>query len=128
MAGEQTCSVLDREQLREVTLHDAELMREILDALLEDSSRQTCLMEAAIHAQDAPRIMRLAHYSKGACANIGARAAAAVLDDMERLARRGEYRECGASLAALGHELDRLREEAARVQAETGASTQESGD
>ncbi|RPH38045.1 MAG: Hpt domain-containing protein [Planctomycetota bacterium] len=115
MTGEEPVSVLDRQQLREVTLNNSELMREILDALIEDSSRQTPQIEAAIRAQDSPRIMRLAHYSKGACANVGARAAASVLEDIERCARRGEYRQCDASLAALGRELDRLRDAAATI-------------
>ncbi len=102
-------TVLDWEQLREVTLGDADLMRELLSALVDDSSRQIELLEKAIRDRDPQLTMRLAHYSKGACANVGARAAAAALLEMERQAARNDFSGCGASLAALSLELDRLR-------------------
>jgi len=40
--------VLDREQLREVTLEDEDLMRQLLAALIEDTERQMPLLEKAI--------------------------------------------------------------------------------
>jgi HPt (histidine-containing phosphotransfer) domain-containing protein len=102
---------LDLEQLRDATLDDDELMREILAALIDDTSRQIPLLEAAIQAQDPARTKRLAHYSKGACANVGARAAAAALEDLERQAARSDFVECSASLGRLSIELDLLRAE-----------------
>jgi HPt (histidine-containing phosphotransfer) domain-containing protein len=102
---------LDLEQLRDATLDDDELMREILAALIDDTSRQMPLLEAAILAQDSARARRLAHYSRGACANVGARAAAAALEDLERQAARSEFIECSASLSRLALELDLLRAE-----------------
>lgn len=104
--------VLDREQLREVTLDDDELMREILEALIDDTSRQIPLLESAIRDQDGPRCARLAHYSKGACANVGAAAAAAVLKTMEHQASGHAFSGCRESLSALVREVDRLRSEA----------------
>jgi len=79
-------AVLDRHQLREVTMDDAELMREIIAALIDDTSRQIELLNAAIREEDSKRCMRLAHYSKGACANVGANAAAALFKKIERKA------------------------------------------
>ena len=46
---------LDRDQLRDVTLDDEALMREILSALIDDTSRQMRLLESAILEQDARR-------------------------------------------------------------------------
>jgi HPt (histidine-containing phosphotransfer) domain-containing protein len=103
-------TVLDREQLRDVTLNDEDLMREILAALIEDTSRQILLMDSAIREENSQKCMRLAHYSKGACANVGANAAAALLKHIETEAGRGQFPECGTSLAALVQEIDRLRE------------------
>ena len=103
-------AVLDREQLRDITLDDEDLMREILTALIDDTSRQIRLMESAIEEKDSKKTMRLAHYSKGACANVGAKAAATLLKHIENQASQGAFPECGSSLAALAHELDRLRE------------------
>jgi HPt (histidine-containing phosphotransfer) domain-containing protein len=102
-------TVLDRDQLRDITLDDEELMREILTALIDDTSRQILLLDAAIREKDPQKCVRLAHYSKGACANVGAFAAATLLKHIEHEASHGQFPECGTSLAALGIELDRLR-------------------
>jgi HPt (histidine-containing phosphotransfer) domain-containing protein len=104
-------TVLDRHQLRDITLDDDGLMREILLALIDDTSRQIGLLEAAIRDKDGQATRRLAHYSKGACANVGAKAAAATLEDIERSAARSEFAECGASLDRLTFEIGRLRSE-----------------
>ena len=104
--------ILDRKQLREITLDDEELMREILEALIDDTSRQILLLENAIREEDAQKCMRLAHYSKGACANVGANTAAELCKRIEVDARNGGFPECGNSLAALSRELDLLRAEA----------------
>jgi len=111
---EQT-AVLDRDQLREVTLDDDELMREILAALVDDTVRQMVLLDAAIREQDATRCKRLAHYSKGACANVGARSAATLLKEIEDKAADRNFPECEAALARLAQEVDLLRSEAAAL-------------
>jgi len=104
-------TVLDRAQLRDVTLDDEELMREILSALIDDTSRQIQLLGAAIREQNPQKCMRLAHYSKGACANVGACRAAALLQQIERQAASGGFDGCGESLDRLSEEVERLREE-----------------
>jgi HPt (histidine-containing phosphotransfer) domain-containing protein len=104
--------VLDRQQLRDITLEDEDIMREVLTALLEDTTAQLTLMDAAIRDQDPERCKRLAHYCKGACANVGANAAAAVLRNMEQEAATLDFDACARSLGALGSELERLRVEA----------------
>jgi HPt (histidine-containing phosphotransfer) domain-containing protein len=107
--------VLDLEQLRSVTLDDAELMREIVAALIDDTARQLSALGEAIRSGDGVRIARLAHYCKGACANVGAQASAHLLRSLERTAASGDFPACGAQLAALSGELDRLRVEAAAL-------------
>jgi HPt (histidine-containing phosphotransfer) domain-containing protein len=107
--------VLDREQLQNVTLDDRQLMRDILGALIDDTSRQIGLMELAIREQDSRRCARLAHYSKGACTNCGANAAAAVLIEIERSAASGEFGRCRESLLGLLQEVERLKTAAAEV-------------
>jgi HPt (histidine-containing phosphotransfer) domain-containing protein len=105
-------TVLDRDQLREVTLDDDLLMREILAALVDDTKRQMVLLDAAIREQDATRCMRLAHYSKGACANVGASGAAAILKQIECKAAERNFPECEAALVKLAQEVDLLNSEA----------------
>ena len=107
-----TSVVLDRAQLRSVTLDDPDLMREILDTLLDETARQLAALEAAIRAADGPRLGRLAHYSKGACANVGAVGAATLLQNIERKAAARDFAACGASLTVLAEEIQKLRHEA----------------
>jgi HPt (histidine-containing phosphotransfer) domain-containing protein len=106
-----TLIVLDREQLREITLEDEDLMRELLAALIEDTDRQIPLLDRAVRSLDGRQCAELAHYCKGACANVGAKAAAAVLAQLERQAVAGRMDECGRQLAVLAQEVDRLRGE-----------------
>ena len=106
-----TTLVLDRVQLREVTFDDEELMRDLLAALIDDTRRQMPLLDMAIRNADALQCIRLAHYCKGACANVGANAAATVLAELERNARSGAMEECGRQLTVLAAEIDRLRAE-----------------
>ena len=101
--------VLDREQLRDITLDDASLMREILFVLIDDTSRQMKLLDAAIRDEDVTRCIRLAHYSKGAFANVGANAGAEILKDIEGKAANRDFQQCEAALGRLAHEMDLLR-------------------
>jgi len=104
-------TVLDRAQLSEVTLDDETLMREILTALIEDTARQLPLIQAAIGRKDPQATRKLAHYSKGACANAGARSAAAALEKIERMAAENNFEECSESLGRLAQAVDQLRAE-----------------
>jgi len=96
-------------------MDDSELMREILAALLADTSQQMGLLEVAIRAQNTAQCMRLAHYSKGACANVGANRAADVFKQIESEAAHGGFSECSESLASLVHEMELLRDEGAAL-------------
>ena len=90
---------------------DLDLMREILAALIDDTSRQIQLLAAAIRDQDSHRCARLAHYSKGACANVGANRAAALFQHLERNASAGAFGVCGQALETLTGEIELLRHE-----------------
>ncbi len=87
-------------------------MQEILTALVDDTSQQVRLLEGAIQACDAQGCMRLAHYSKGACANVGAVSAAALLKHIETQAAAMQFQECTEALAALAQQVSLLREQA----------------
>lgn len=108
-------AVLEMEQLRDVTLNDPELMKEILGALVNDTARQLELLETAVQEGDSQKCARLAHYSKGACANVGATRAAGIFQQIEKSAKQGEFLECTQSLAWLARELDLLRSAAQAI-------------
>ena len=50
---QDTAAILNQEQLRDITMDDDALMREILGALIDDTTRQMHLLDAAIREQDA---------------------------------------------------------------------------
>ena len=107
----ETTTVLDREQLREVTFEDEDLMRVLVAALIEDTEKQIPLFHRAIETSDGAECARLAHYCKGACSNVGAKATASVLQKLERSGVAGLMDDCGQQLRVLGIELERLRAE-----------------
>ena len=104
-------AVLNLGQLKEITMDDQELMRQILGVMLDDTRSQLLLLDAAIRSGDLATCRRLAHYSKGACANVGAERAAAACLRIEQQATKGEIASCSQSLAALRDELDALQSE-----------------
>lgn len=76
--------VLDLEQLKNITMDVADLMREILESLISDTSRQLLALERALGDANAKETLRLAHYSKGACASVGATSTARLLQEIEK--------------------------------------------
>ncbi len=106
-------ATLDRDQLRDITMNDEELMREALNALWDDTTENVCKLEQAVKVRDGERCVRLAHYSKGACANLGANRAAAVFRAIETQARQSEFERCTESLSALAIALEELKTEIA---------------
>ena len=111
MQSSDNDTTLDRERLREVTLDDDALMEEVLSVLLDDTSRQIVLLGRAIREQNAQQCARLAHYSKGACANLGANRAAELLREIEARATAMQFAQCGERLELLSAELEALRAE-----------------
>jgi HPt (histidine-containing phosphotransfer) domain-containing protein len=108
-------AVLDLEQLRNLTLDERRLMREILWALIDETSRQMPLLEAAIRDCDAQRSIRLARGSLRACANVGANAAAAALKTVLNSAAHGQFPQCSDAMGRLRSEIQRLRAETERL-------------
>ena len=98
-------------------MDDADLMREILESLISDTSRQLLALERALGESDAKETVRLAHYSKGACANVGATSTARILLEIEKKAAAGDLTACGASFQSLQREFQKLQAEAASLTA-----------
>ena|SRR5437764_633782 len=109
---ESALLVLDIGQLRNVTLDDEALMREVVRALLIDASERIDHLHGAIERLDGHECVRLAHTGQGACGNVGAAAMAALFWSIERHARNGDFQLCESALESLSIELDKLRFEA----------------
>lgn len=111
----QTDVVFDIDQLRNVCMEDSELMRELVTALIEDATTQLSALGDAVEHADARRCARLAHYVKGACANVGAVSMTALLKQIERSATAGDFDACRASLSHLTAEFRKFSSEAATL-------------
>jgi HPt (histidine-containing phosphotransfer) domain-containing protein len=109
----QTDVIFDVDQLRNVCMEDPELMRELVTALIDDATHQISALADAIERGDRTRCARLAHYVKGACANVGAASMAALLKQIERSAAAGDFNACRDSLGNLAAELRKFTSEAA---------------
>lgn len=109
---ESALLVLDFCQLRNVTLDDEALMRELVRALLVDASQRIDQLRLAIERADAAECVRLAHTAQGACGNVGAASMAALFWTVERHASSGDFTRCESAMEELTIELDKLRSEA----------------
>ena len=100
--------VFDVNQLRNICMEDVDLMRELVVSLVDDASSQIPALMDAIDHGDSSRCARLAHYVKGACANVGAVALAALMKSIERDAAAGDFVACRVALGNLNTELQRF--------------------
>ena len=111
----QTDVVFDINQLRNVCMEDSELMRELVTALIDDATKQISTLSDAVAHADATRCARVAHYVKGACANVGAISMAVLLKQIENSAKAGDFDACRASLSNLTAEFRKFSSEAATL-------------
>lgn len=107
--GFEPTAVIDMAQLRNITLDDEELMKEIVAALVDDAASQIGKLSEALERADAGECARVAHSARGACGNVGAVNLAALFSSIERDARGGNLPACRSNLLLLHQELDRLR-------------------
>ncbi len=115
MSNEREATVLDIGQLRDICMEDTELMRELVTSLIDDAGSQIPALQDAVEHSDAARCARVAHYVKGACANVGAVSMAALLKSIERSATAGDFAACRTSLLDLSRELEKFSSEAAAL-------------
>jgi HPt (histidine-containing phosphotransfer) domain-containing protein len=107
--------VLDLSQLRNVTLNDEVLMREVVAALVTDSSQQIEELRRAVAKGDPQACIRLAHNAYGACGNVGAVSMARLFGSLERHARDADLDHCQCTLDQLIVELEKLRHAAESI-------------
>ena len=112
MAISDCSSVLDMEQLRNITMEDETLMREIVTALVQDAGNQIDKLRDAFHRGSAPEAAKLAHSARGACGNVGASSLASLFSAIETHARAGDLGGCANEIQCLSSELDKLRDTA----------------
>jgi HPt (histidine-containing phosphotransfer) domain-containing protein len=107
--------IFDLNQLRNICMEDAELMRELATSLVSDAMAHIPELQEAVEQADGKRCARLAHYVKGASANVGAASLAALMKSIERSAIAGDFAACRASLGGIPAELEKFSSETASL-------------
>jgi len=115
MPNKTEVAVLDMDQLRDICMEDQDLMRELVTSLIDDAKAQIPELERAVESADATKCARVAHYVKGACANVGAVSMATILQNIERSAGEGDFEACRMSVRNLALELQKFSTEAAAI-------------
>jgi two-component system, sensor histidine kinase and response regulator len=85
-----------------------ELLREILEAFLEEAPRQLESIERALAASDGALLRRAAHTIKGAVRYFGAEKAFDLALRLETMAQSGDLSQAAAAAEALERELERI--------------------
>jgi HPt (histidine-containing phosphotransfer) domain-containing protein len=99
-----------------------ELLRELVEILLVEGSKELAALRAAERKSDAPAVEAAAHRLRGAIVIFGAKRLARVLGEVEEMARSGAVSACGPSLARAESEWRTLERELERWRG--GATTQ----
>lgn len=99
--------LLDAEELFARCMGNLEFAERLLNKFQGRLDEDIVQLEAALHAQDAETVARIAHRIKGASANVAARSLRQRAATIEQLAR-------GHSLAEIPVELSELRSEQQR--------------
>jgi HPt (histidine-containing phosphotransfer) domain-containing protein len=107
--------VFDVDQLRNICMEDTELMRDLAASLIHDAAAQIPALQQAVEQADGAKCARLAHYVKGACANVGAASLAALMKSIERSAQSNDFAACRASLGGMPAELEKFSSEVASL-------------
>jgi HPt (histidine-containing phosphotransfer) domain-containing protein len=115
MPNKTEVAVLDLDQLRDICMEDQDLMRELVTSLIDDAKAQIPELERAVESADATKCARVAHYVKGACANVGAVSMATILKNIEQSAGEGDFEACRMSVRNLALELQKFSTEAAAI-------------
>jgi HPt (histidine-containing phosphotransfer) domain-containing protein len=80
-----------------------------MDAFLEDTPRRLEDIEQALLGHGTEKLSLVAHALRGSASNLGARAFVQICADLEHSVTGNDWGNCKKLLAALRHELDRLR-------------------
>ncbi|MEM9264030.1 MAG: Hpt domain-containing protein [Cyanobacteria bacterium P01_F01_bin.13] len=88
----------DQDQLEQLAGGDKAFEKELLQLFVRDTENSLIQLETAITAENPSAVKELAHYIKGASANVGAEALSRVAAQLESLAKAGNLKTAQGSL------------------------------
>jgi HPt (histidine-containing phosphotransfer) domain-containing protein len=89
------------DRLHQISDADAEFEIELLQMLAADMEEQLVTLQAALQEQDALQLKQLAHYIKGATANVGVNSMSAIARSLEETAINHQFSDAAKLLATL---------------------------
>lgn len=101
--------LIDHQQLESLSGGDEAFEAELLDIYLQDMQQQLQQLELVMAAAKWNQAGELAHYIKGASANVGAVSIAAIAADIETVAGSDQPESMLKFLAHLRQQVDALR-------------------
>lgn len=91
----------DREQLEQLAGGDKAFEKELLQLFAGDTENSLNQLETAISGENPAAVQSLAHYIKGASANVGAIGMSRTAAQLEKLAKTGNLKTASSSLRQL---------------------------
>jgi HPt (histidine-containing phosphotransfer) domain-containing protein len=89
------------ERLHQISDADSEFELELLNMLAVDLKEQLVALQVAIDQQDADKLQHLAHYIKGAAANVGVNSISSIAHNIEEKAIDRQFAEVHQLILAL---------------------------
>ncbi len=89
------------ERLHQISDADPEFELELLNMLAVDMEAQLLALRTAVELQDANKLKHLAHYIKGAAANVGVNSISSIAHHIEERALELQFVEAGELVVAL---------------------------
>jgi CheY-like chemotaxis protein/HPt (histidine-containing phosphotransfer) domain-containing protein len=102
--------VFDREGVFSRLMGDTDLIKTVIRGYIEDIPRQIKKMREKLKVADAVAVSHVAHYIKGASANVGGESLRKVAFEIEKLAKTGDLTATAALMDSLEAEFGRLKE------------------
>ncbi|MEO1400851.1 MAG: Hpt domain-containing protein [Cyanobacteria bacterium J06635_1] len=96
-----TNPTFDWNQLAQLAGDDPEFEQELLGLFVTDIEDSLFRLVEAMDAQDAPTVEHLAHYIKGASANVGANALAEIAGQLEQHAQQSTLEQATPAIEVL---------------------------
>jgi HPt (histidine-containing phosphotransfer) domain-containing protein len=101
--------VLDKGSIFSAFEGDSDLIREVVELLLEECPRQMSAIREAVERADAPAINRAAHSLKGSVSNFAAPGAFQAAQKLEGIGREGDLNKAGEALRLLDQQISLLQ-------------------
>jgi HPt (histidine-containing phosphotransfer) domain-containing protein len=100
--------VINWERLHQISDGDGEFELELLQMLAADVTEQMVALQTAVVEQDHAALKHLAHYLKGATANLGLTVMSGLALKLEATAVAGQYEEATQLVNSFQNQQDRL--------------------